>query len=127
METCAIFPGNRSLFLRPLGSDLILGNFRNISAIEKRLSEGHWGGDFGAKRPGVEMGDSKEIGEKIGVQRVFTGVGGDFLIHQSLALTETLTVTLITGTSVLSSHTPGSPGHQPFRTAEETEAGNQSF
>lgn len=73
------------------------------------------------------MGDSGEIGERLGVQRVFTGVWSDFLIHQSLALTETLTVTLIMGTSVLSSHIPGSPGHQPFRMVEETEAGNQSF
>lgn len=73
------------------------------------------------------MEDSGEIGERLGVQKVFTGVGGDFLNHQSLAITETLTVTLIMAASVLSSHTPGCPGHQPFLTMEETEAGNQSF
>lgn len=93
-------------------------NFRNISVVEKRLSEGHWGGGFGAKWPGVEMGDSGEIGERLGVQRVFTGVGGDFLNHQSLAVKETLTVTLIMAASVLSSHRPGCPGHQPFLTME---------
>lgn len=59
-------------------------NYRNISAVEKRLSEGHWGGGFGAKRPGVEMGDSGEIGERLGVQRVFTGVGGVIFLPTSL-------------------------------------------